>query len=76
MHGHHIRLNTSSKHKKTKSIYYERSPHQIEYIIANLRKQKAYIMNGHHIRLNTSSKHKKTKSIYYERSPHQTEYII
>ena len=75
MEGHHIRLNTSSKHKKTKIIYYERSPHKIEHHL-NIRKQKAYIMNGHHIRLNTSSKHKKTKSIYYERPPHQIEYII
>ena len=71
MEGHHIKLNTSSKHKKTKSIYYVGLPHHII-----IRKQKAYIMNGHHIRLNTSSKPEKTKSIYYERPPHQIEYII
>ena len=79
MNGHHIRLNTSSKHEKTKSIYYEKLPHQIEYITISQKhmntpsdrtskKQKAaYIMEGHVIKLNTSSKHKKIKSIYYER---------
>ena len=46
MNGHHIRLKTSSRKEKTKSIYYERSSHQIEYIL-NTKKQKAYTVNGH-----------------------------
>ena len=76
MNGHHIRLKTSSKHKKRKSIYYGGPPHQIEQHHLNIRKQKDYIMDGHQIRLNASSKHKKTKSIYYGPPPHQIEYII
>ena len=33
MNGHHSKLKTSSKYKKTKSIYYGKPPHEIENII-------------------------------------------
>ena len=75
MNGHHIRLNTSCKHKKKKNILSTATTSDSTHHL-NTRKEKAYIMNGHDISLNTSSKQKKGKTIYYEGSPHRIEYII